>query len=91
MAQIESLIEDRIQPVNLLDILTDTELWLNWTQYFRLLSGHDSKIQDSVSRYLAATFCAEHDTGAKHRPSAVAGRNGQTLRVAMQSGFESNS
>ena len=49
-----------------LDILTDTELWLDWTQYFRLLSGHDSKIQDSVSRYLAATFCA----GAA-APSAV--------------------
>ena len=38
LAQIESLIEDRIKPVNLLDILTDTELWLNWTQssLFRL-------------------------------------------------------
>ena len=57
LAKIESLIEERIKPVNLLDILTDTELWLNWTQSFRLLSGHDSKMEDSVSRYLAATFC----------------------------------
>ncbi len=50
LARIESLIAERIKPVNLLDILTDTELWLNWTQYFHLLSGHDSKMEDSVSR-----------------------------------------
>ncbi len=50
LARIESLIASRVKPVNLLDILTDTELWLNWTQYFHLLSGHDSKIEDSVSR-----------------------------------------
>ncbi|MEM7593785.1 MAG: hypothetical protein AAF383_20120 [Cyanobacteria bacterium P01_A01_bin.83] len=39
LAQIESLIEDRIKPVNLLDILTDTELWLNWTQSSQFLNG----------------------------------------------------
>ena len=39
LATIESLIEDRIKPVNLLDILTDTELWLNWTQSSQFLNG----------------------------------------------------
>ncbi|MEO1669282.1 MAG: Tn3 family transposase [Cyanobacteria bacterium J06631_2] len=71
LAQIESLIEDRIKPVNLLDILTDTELWLNWTQYFRLLSGHDSKIQDSVSRYLAATFCYGCNLGSSQTANSL--------------------
>jgi hypothetical protein len=71
LAKIESLIEDRIKPVNLLDILTDTELWLNWTQYFRLLSGHDSKIQDSVSRYLAATFCYGCNLGSSQTANSL--------------------
>ena len=71
LATIESLIEERIKPVNLLDILIDTELWLNWTQYFRLLSGHDSKIQDSVSRYLAATFCYGCNLGSTQTANSL--------------------
>jgi TnpA family transposase len=71
LAQIESLIEDRIKPVNLLDILTDTELWLNWTQYFRLLSGHESKIDNSVSRYLAATFCYGCNLGSSQTANSL--------------------
>ena len=71
LAQIESLIEERIKPVNLLDILTDTELWLNWTQYFHLLSGHDSKIEDSVSRYLAATFCYGCNLGSSQTANSL--------------------
>lgn len=71
LAQIESLIEERIKPVNLLDILTDTELWLNWTQYFRLLSGHESKIEDSVSRYLAATFCYGCNLGSSQTANSL--------------------
>ncbi|MGL5833109.1 MAG: Tn3 family transposase, partial [Waterburya sp.] len=71
LAQIESLIEDCIKPVNLLDILTDTELWLNWTQYFRLLSGHESKIEDSVSRYLAATFCYGCNLGSSQTANSL--------------------
>ncbi len=34
IAQIETAIAERIQPINLLDILTDTELRLNWTKFF---------------------------------------------------------
>lgn len=71
LAQIESLIAERIFPVNLLDILTDTELWLNWTQFFRLLSGHDSKIEDSVSRYLAATFCYGCNLGSSQTANSL--------------------
>ncbi len=71
LAHIESLIASRIKPVNLLDILTDTELWLNWTQFFRLLSGHDSKIEDSVSRYLAATFCYGCNLGSSQTANSL--------------------
>jgi TnpA family transposase len=54
---IESLIKERLKPVNLLDILTDTEIWLNWTQFFHPISGHEAKIAHPIARYLATTFC----------------------------------
>ena len=57
LAQIESLIAERMKPVSLLDVLTDTELWLNWTRFFHPISGHDTKIDNPQARYLAATFC----------------------------------
>ncbi|MDJ0719389.1 MAG: Tn3 family transposase [Prochloraceae cyanobacterium] len=71
LVEIESLIAERIKPVNLLDILTDTELWLNWTRFFRLLSGHDSKIEDSVSRYLATTFCYGCNLGSSQTANSL--------------------
>jgi TnpA family transposase len=54
---IESLIKERLKPVNLLDILTDTQLWLNWTRFFHPVSGHEARIESPIARYLAATFC----------------------------------
>jgi TnpA family transposase len=43
--------------VLLLDTLIDTELWLNWTRFFKPKSGHTAKIDQPVVRYLAGTFC----------------------------------
>jgi hypothetical protein len=54
---IESLLKERLKPINLLDILTDTEIWLNWTQFFQPISGHEAKIAHPIARYLATTFC----------------------------------
>jgi TnpA family transposase len=54
---IESLIKERLKPVNLLDILTDTQLWLNWTRFFHPVSGQEARIESPIARYLAATFC----------------------------------
>jgi TnpA family transposase len=52
-----TLVAERLDHVNILDVLADTEHWLNWTRYFGPLSGHDAKLDDPVARYLATTFC----------------------------------
>ena len=57
LAQVEEQIAQHLPPVNLLDILTDTEHWLNWTRFFSPISGHDAKIDAPIARYLATTFC----------------------------------
>jgi len=53
----EQLIADRLEPTHLLDVLRDTEHWLNWTRFFGPISGHDTKLDDPISRYLITTFC----------------------------------
>lgn len=57
LAQLESLLAQRLRPVHLLDVLTDTEFWLNWTRFFKPISGYEAKLDDPVARYLVTTFC----------------------------------
>lgn len=57
LRKFEQLIADRLEPAHLLDVLRDTEHWLNWTRFFGPISGHDTKLDDPISRYLTTTFC----------------------------------
>jgi TnpA family transposase len=54
---LEAWVADRLGPTHLLEILRDTEHWLNWTRFFGPISGHDAKLEDAASRYVATTFC----------------------------------
>jgi hypothetical protein len=54
---LERIMAERLKPINILDVLIRIEHWLNWTRFFRPLSGHESKLEDPVARYIAATFC----------------------------------
>jgi hypothetical protein len=54
---VEQCIAARIEPVNILDVLTDTDAWLQWTRFFGLLSGRDARLDDAGARYIATTFC----------------------------------
>jgi hypothetical protein len=57
LAKLKALVSERLTPVNLLDVLTDTELWLHWTRSFKPISGYDAKLKQPSARYLATTFC----------------------------------
>lgn len=57
LRKFEQLIADRLEPAHLLDVLRDTEHWLNWTRFFGPISGHDTKLDNPIPRYLATTFC----------------------------------
>ncbi len=39
----ESRLKERLEPIEILDALVDTEHWLNWSRFFGPLSGHDAK------------------------------------------------
>ena len=57
LKKLEHFISEAIEPVSVLDVLVDTENWLNWSRFFRPLSGHDSKLSDPTGRYIISTFC----------------------------------
>ena len=40
---LESLIEEKIPELNLIDILKNVDYWTNFTRHFRSLSGSDPK------------------------------------------------
>jgi len=57
LPELEAALVERLQPVSILDVLTHTEKWLNWTRPFGPVSGYDSKLENPVARYLTAVFC----------------------------------
>ena len=55
--ELEQRITERIEPLDILDVLVDTENWLNWTRFFGPISGHDTKLDASRARYVVTAFC----------------------------------
>jgi TnpA family transposase len=56
-AWIERLLNERMPECNIVDVLTDTEHWLNWTAAFGPLSGFEARLTSPRQRYVTATFC----------------------------------
>jgi TnpA family transposase len=54
---INRLLSERLPERNLLDMLADTEHWLNWTRLFGPLSGFEARIDSPRERYVTNTFC----------------------------------
>lgn len=57
LALINRLLSERMPECNIVDVLTDTEHWLNWTAAFGPLSGFESRIISPRQRYVTTTFC----------------------------------
>jgi len=69
----ERLLKDRMIPVGILDVLADTEEWLNWTRHFGPISGHDSKLANPAERYVVTTFCYGFDFGPTQTSRSIRG------------------
>ena len=57
LALTDRLLSERLPACNIVDILTDTEHWLNWTAAFGPLSGFESRLGFPRHRYVTTTFC----------------------------------
>ncbi|MDK8643781.1 hypothetical protein [Niallia taxi] len=41
LKKLEEYIAESLEPINVLDMLANTEYWLNWTRFFGPISGHE--------------------------------------------------
>jgi hypothetical protein len=72
-AHLEQMIKDRLQPTGIMEVLVDTQHWLDWTRRFGPISGHDAKLDDPVGRYIATTFCYGYNFGPTQTARSVRG------------------
>ncbi len=65
---IDQAITASMRPVSILEMLTETEQWLDLEKLFGPLSGFEEKIDDPHKRFIATLFCY----GCNLRPSQTA-------------------
>ena len=70
---IDSLITERMPEINILDILSDTEYWLNWTSRFTSVSGFQERMMNSQQRYITTTFCYGCNLGPSQTSRSING------------------
>ena len=70
--------------VEIVDALSDTEHWLNWTHYFGPISGHDAKLENPRERYLITTFCYGCNLGPTQTARSVKGLDRRQLSFVNQ-------
>jgi hypothetical protein len=73
LLQLEQQLTERMADVEIVDALSDTEHWLNWTHYFGPISGHDAKLENPRERYLITTFCYGCNLGPTQTARSVKG------------------
>jgi TnpA family transposase len=73
LKRFEKLVKERMEPVGILEALSDTEDWLNWTKHFGPISGNDPKLENPVERYLVTTFCYGFDFGPTQTSRSIRG------------------
>jgi TnpA family transposase len=79
LRKFEDIVANHLEPIPLLDILHDTEQWLQWSRYFGPVSGHDTKLDDPVSRYLTTVFCYGCQLGPSQTARSVIGADRRQL------------
>jgi len=70
---IGTLLHERLEKINLLDVIIYVEKWLNLNKYFGPLSGLGSRISDPVLRFVLTVFCYGTNIGPTETVRSVQG------------------
>ncbi len=81
---LDKLLTERMPQLNIIDILADTEYWTNWTKHFGPLSGHEAKIENPRSRYIATTFCYGCNLGPTQTAQSIKGIDRRQVSLVNQ-------
>lgn len=67
------ILRERMGKINLLDLITDVEKWLDLSKHFGPLSGFDSRIDDPALRFILTLFCFGTNIGPVETARSVKG------------------
>lgn len=66
-------ISQRMPKVSIIDVISDTVRWLNLENFFRPLSGHESKLTDIQFRLIVTVFCYGCNIGTQQAMDSIKG------------------
>lgn len=72
---VDRYIKQQMKPINIVDILIDTEKWLKLSDYFHNISGDMAKIDNYPKRFITTVFCYGCFLGPSETARAVDGSN----------------
>lgn len=70
---LDQAINDALGLHNIIDVLTETEQWLDLHKIFRPFSGYESKLEDPRARFIATLFCYGCNMGASQTARSLKG------------------
>jgi TnpA family transposase len=73
LERIDKLLPDRLPKKNILDILVESERWLNLHKLFGPLSGFEAKIDEPHKRFVTTLFCYGCNLGPTQTARSVKG------------------
>ena len=71
--QIDHLITERMENVSIVDVLIDTERWLQMHKLFRPMMGTESRIEDLRPRVISTLFCYGCNLGPTQTARSIRG------------------
>lgn len=72
-ARIDALISERMEAVSIVDVMIDTERWLDLHKLFRPLAGTDSRLEDLRMRVITTLFCYGCNLGPGQTAKSIKG------------------
>ena len=72
-ARIDALISERMKAVSIVDVMIDTERWLDLHKLFRPLAGTDSRLEDLRMRVITTLFCYGCNLGPVQTAKSIKG------------------
>lgn len=73
LAVLDQALNDALGLHSIIDVLTETEKWLDLHKLFRPLSGYESKLEDPRGRFIATLFCYGCNMGASQTARSLKG------------------
>lgn len=70
---IDEMIRDQMKDASILDVLTETEKWLDLHKLFGPLSGFEAKVDEPRKRFITALFCYGCNLGPTQTARSVKG------------------